>query len=298
MKTRISKSDIIYLTGVTLFLGVFVLIVAFPIVYVISCSFSSPEALVAGRVFIWPVEPGLRGYTAVYNSRQVWIGYYNTILYTTVYTVMAVLMTMIAAYPMSRNEFPAKKVMIWLVVVPMFINGGMIPSYLLIKNLGLMNTMWALILPGLISPWLIHITRTFLKSTIPEELFEATSIDGGSYVLFLTSIIMPLSKPIMAVLALSFATSMWNSFFAALLYITDSNKYPLQIILRNILVQNIVDFTAINQMPDIHNYNEKKYMGELLKYSLIVVSSIPMLAIYPFIQKYFIKGVMIGSIKG
>jgi ABC transporter, permease protein len=280
------------------FLGLFTLAVLYPLIYVISASFSSPTALIRGKVVLLPVDPGLQGYQAIFATSQVWTGYGNSIIYTAVYAVLSVMLTMMVGYPLTRKEFPAKKLVTVLYTITMFIGGGMIPAYLLILKLHLMDTMWALILPGLTGAWNVIITRTFIKSSIPEELFEATSIDGGSYFQCFFYMVLPLSKPIMAVLALSAATSMWNSYFSALLYINTPSKFPLQLILRNILVQNNVDFTAIDKMGSITDMMQKQYLSELLKYSLIVVSSIPLLIFYPFIQKYFIKGVMVGSIKG
>ena len=297
-KIRLTVPDRIYMGCIYTFLGLFTLAVLYPLIYVISASFSSPTALIRGKVVLLPVDPGLQGYQAIFATSQVWTGYGNSIIYTAVYAVLSVMLTMMVGYPLTRKEFPAKKLVTVLYTITMFIGGGMIPAYLLILKLHLMDTMWALILPGLTGAWNVIITRTFIKSSIPEELFEATSIDGGSYFQCFFYMVLPLSKPIMAVLALSAATSMWNSYFSALLYINTPSKFPLQLILRNILVQNNVDFTAIDKMGSITDMMQKQYLSELLKYSLIVVSSIPLLIFYPFIQKHFIKGVMVGSIKG
>jgi putative aldouronate transport system permease protein len=297
-RIQLTASDRVFLGIVYVIVGVFVLLVLYPLVYVINCSFSSPEALVAGRVFFWPVEPGLLGYEAVYKTSQVWVGYFNSIRYAVTGTVLSVLATMCAAFPLTRKEFPSKKVVTWFYAVTMFISGTLIPSYLLVKYLGMMDTMWALIIPGLTYAWAIIIGRTFIMSSIPEELFEAASADGCSYFRYLFMMVFPLSKAIIAVLALGYATGMWNSYFSALLYIDSPSKYPLQLILRNILISNTVDLAFLDQMTNVEDANRRRYMSELLKYALIVVSSAPLLIFYPFIQKYFIKGVMIGSIKG
>ncbi len=298
VRMKLSKTDAVFIGFVYTVVGLFTLLVLYPLVYVISCSFSSPEALVAGKVFFWPVDPGLKGYEAVFKTSQVWVGYFNSIRYTLTGTLLSVFVTMCAAFPLTRREFPSRKAVTWFYAITMFIGGALIPSYLLVKSLGLMNTMWALILPGLTNAWSIIIARTFIKSSIPEELYEAASADGCDYFTFYFQIVLPLSKAIMAVLALGYATGMWNSYFGALLYISKPDRYPLQLILKNILVSNIVDFTAMDRMPSIKDMMERKYISELLKYSLIVVSSVPLMIFYPFIQKYFIKGVMIGSIKG
>lgn len=175
--------------------------------------------------------------------------------------------------------------------------GGTIPTYLWLKDLHMLNTMWAIILPGAFNVWMAIIGRTFIQSSIPEELFDATSLDGGDYIQYFMRVILPLSKPILAVISLNFALGHWNSYYSALLYLNDASKYPLQIVLRNILIQNTVDLTNMTSV-DVNSMLQNQYLSELLKYSLIIVSSLPLLIVYPFIQKYFIKGVMVGSVKG
>lgn len=296
-KIRLSRQDKIYLGVVRFFLGIFVAIVLYPLIYVISCSFSSPEALVAGKVFLFPVEFGIQGYKAVFANQQIGMGYIYTIYYTVVGTLTGTAVTLIGAFVLSRKEFPFRKIMTALITVTMFFSGGIMPLYILIKDLHMLNTVWALVLPGCFSVWMAIIGRTFLQSTIPEDLFEATNIDGGNYFHFLIKIVLPLSKPIIAVIALNFAVGNWNSYFNALMFLTDSEKYPLQLILKNILIQNTIDPTSLNSV-DAKSMMERQYLAELLKYSLIIVSSVPLLIVYPFIQKYFVKGVMVGSIKG
>ena len=291
--------DRIYLLIVYLFLGLFILMVIYPLLYVVSCSFSSPEALIQGRVFFLPVEFGVQGYEAVFSNARIWRGYANTILYTVLGTAIGTTATMIGAYVLSRREFPIRGFLTVFFMITMFIGGGTIPMYLWLKTLNMLNTVWAIVVPGAVSVWLVIVARTFIQSTIPEELFEATSLDGGSYLQYFFRVILPLSKPILAVLAINFALGHWNSYYSALIYLNDSNKYPLQIILRDILVQNSVDVTnSAGAGMDVNNQMHKQYLSELLKYSLIIVSSAPLLIVYPFLQKYFIKGTMIGSIKG
>ncbi|MGI5894939.1 MAG: carbohydrate ABC transporter permease [Candidatus Merdivicinus sp.] len=296
-RIRLSRGDKIYLGIVYLFLTSFVLLILYPLLYVISCSFSSPEALVAGQVFFLPVEPGLQGYRAVFQNKQVWSGYYNSIIYTIFGTTISTVVTIIGGYVLSRREFRMRGALTGLFTFTMFFGGGTMPMYLLIKNMKMLDTIWAIVLPGAFSVWLGIVARTFIQSNIPEELYESTCLDGGDYFQHFLRIVLPLSKPILAVLALNFATGHWNSYFSAMLYLNDPDKFPLQIILRNILIQNTVDFTSINSV-DVTSLIEKQYLAELLKYSLIIVSSIPLLIVYPFIQKYFIKGIMVGSIKG
>lgn len=294
---KVSPGDRVYLGMVYLFLIFFTICVLYPLIYVISCSFSSPEALIQGRVFFLPVEVGLQGYKAVFNNSKIWMGYLNTILYTVTGTVIGTTVTIIAAYVLSRKEFPLRKFLTTFFMITMFFGGGTIPTYLLIKNLNMLNTIWAIILPGAVSVWLVIVGKTFIQATIPEELFESTSLDGGNYFQYLLRIILPLSKPILAVVALNFALGHWNSYYNALIYLNDAGKYPLQIILRDVLIQNSVDLTNTAGI-DVTSQLHKQYLSELLKYSLIIVSSLPLLTIYPFMQKYFIKGVMIGSVKG
>lgn len=296
-KIKISKQDRIYLFLVYLFLGIFILCVLYPLLYVVSCSFSDPEALVQGKVFFLPVNPGLQGYQAVFQNTKVWRGYGNTILYTVVGTVVGVAVSITASYVLSRKEFPLHKFLSGFFMFTMFFGGGTIPTYLWLKSLGLLNTIWAIVLPGAVNVWLVMVGRTFLQSSIPEELFEAVCLDGGNYFQYFFNIIIPLSKPILAVLALNFALIHWNSYYNALLYLSDTQKYPLQMVLREILIQNTVDLTSMTGV-NVNSMMKNQYLSELLKYSLIIVSSIPLLAVYPFIQKYFIKGVMIGSVKG
>ncbi len=296
-RMRISTGDRIYLYSVYLFLLVFTGCILYPLLYVVSCSFSSPEALMQGRVFFLPVEPGLQGYTAVFNNNRVWRGYGNTILYTVTGTVVATAVTMIASFVLSRREFPLRKFMTAFFMVTMFIGGGTIPMYLWLKTMHMLNTIWALVLPGAVSVWMVIVGKTFLRSTIPEELFEATCLDGGSYIQYFVRVVLPLSKPIIAVMALNFALGHWNSYYSALIYLKSAEKYPLQIVLRDILIQNSVDLASMVG-TDINSQLHQQYLSELLKYSLIIVSSLPLLTVYPFLQKYFIKGTMIGSVKG
>jgi multiple sugar transport system permease protein/putative aldouronate transport system permease protein len=301
MKYRVknSGSDRIYLGVVYLFLGFFALVIVYPLIYVVSASFSSPTALISGRVFFLPVEPGLQGYRAVLGDQRVWRGYANTILYTAAGTFIGMLVTMLGGYVLSRKEFPLKKPVMIFFTITMFFSGGTIPAYLLIANLGLLNTIWALILPGAFSVWWGIIARTYIQSSIPEELFEATSLDGGGYFDHFFRIVFPLSTPVLAVMALGFATWHWNSYYSAMLYLNEASKFPLQLILRSILIQNSVSMAGDAGLNmDVTRMLEKQYLSELLKYSLIIVSSLPLLVIYPFIQKFFIKGIMVGSLKG
>ncbi len=294
-KIRYSKSDLIFYIIVTVILSLFTLLVLFPLVYVVSASFSSPKDVAAGRVYLWPVNFSLEGYKAVFRYPDIWIGYRNTILYTIVGTVINVAITMIAAYPLTRKELPFRNFFTFLFTFTMFFGGGLIPSYINVKNLGMLDSMWALIVPGAMSVTNMIIARTFIQSNIPNELLEASQIDGCSYSRFFFQMVLPLSKAVLAVLALYYAVGHWNSYFNALIYIMDKAKKPLQIFLRDILVVNTIDSSMLID-PEL--MEAKQGIADLLKYSLIIVATVPILCFYPFIQKYFMKGVMIGSLKG
>lgn len=294
-RIRYSKSDIIFYIIVTALLTIFTLIVVFPLLYVVSASFSSPKDVAAGRVYLWPVNFSLEGYEAVFRYPDIWIGYRNTIIYTIVGTVINVAITMVAAYPLTRKELPFRNFFTFLFTFTMFFGGGLIPSYINVKNLGMLNSMWALIIPGALSVTNMIIARTFIQSNIPNELLEAAQIDGCSYSRFFFQMVLPLSKAVLAVLALYYAVGHWNSYFNALIYIMDKSKKPLQIFLRDILVVNTIDSSMLID-PEL--MEAKQGIADLLKYSLIIVATVPILCVYPFIQKYFMKGVMIGSLKG
>ena len=276
-------------------LSILLIIVAYPMVYVISSSFSSGRAVMAGRVVFLPVEPTFDGYRVMGTYRNIIIGYRNTILYTAVGTAVCVFMTLIAAYPLSRKNFMGRKIYMTLFVVTMLFFGGLIPLYIVIMQLKLMNTMWAIILPWAISPVNMIITRTFFVSTIPSELLEASQIDGCSDFYYFFKILLPLSKAVIAVIALFYAVDFWNSWFYAMLFIRNPNKHPLQLVLRDLLIINKVDTSSIRDPELLQRLTN---MLELMKYSLIVIATAPLAIIYPFVQKYFIKGVMIGSVKG
>lgn len=296
-RIRLAAGDKTYLVIVYLLLGIFCIVIAYPLLYVVSCSFSSPEALIRGQVFFLPVGAGLKGYEAIFRNSNVWKGYINTAQYTVCGTLLAAAVTMFGGFVLSRREFPLRGPLTFLFTLTMFFSGGVMPTYLLIVNMGLIDTMWAIILPGAFSVWMGIIARTFIQSAIPEELYEATSLDGGDYVQFFFRVVAPLSKPIIAVLLLNFATNHWNSYFSAMIYLNTPDKFPLQIVLRNILIQNVVDFTSISA-SDVKDMMQRQYLSELMKYSLIIVSSVPLLIVYPFIQRYFVQGIMVGSLKG
>lgn len=260
----------------------------------VASSFSSAFAVNSGQVFLWPVDVTLDGYKAVFQYPGIWRAYGNTFLYTIVGTAINLVMTMIAAYPLARRNLPGKGIVVALFMFTMLFSGGMIPGYLLIRDLHILDTIWALVLPGAISVYNMIIARTFIQN-IPTDLEEAAKIDGCSDARYFVSIVIPLSKAVISVLALYYAVGHWNSYMDALLYMLDTKKYPLQLLIRGILLKN-----ATAQMDNMTEemYQQMKNMADLLKYALIIVSSLPVLIIYPFAKKYFMKGVMIGAVKG
>lgn len=295
MKIRSSRGDRVFYAVCGAVVAILTLLVLYPIIYVVSASFSSPAALVAGKVFLWPVDVGLEGYQAVFNYDKVWIGYRNTIFYVVLGTSINIAVTLSCAYPLSRKTLPGRGIFMGLFTFTMLFGAGMIPDYILMKNLKLINTIWAMVLPGAMSVYNMIVARTFLQNSIPEDLLDAARIDGCDDFRYFFSIILPLSKAIIAVLALWYAVGHWNAYFNAFLYLKDQKLYPLQIFLKDVLVSN--QFSS-EDMMDPETIVAMQNRKLLLKYSLIVVSTAPLFFFYPFVQKYFVKGIMIGSVKG
>ena len=296
-KTKINESrqDKIFTMINMIILWIVLILVAYPLVYVLSASFSNPQAVSSGKVWLWPVDFTLRGYEVVFQHPDIVRGFVNAIYITALGTVVQVIITIMTAYPLSRKTLYGKGIITLFFTFTMFFGGGLIPTFILINKLGLYNTYWALILPGAVGVYNVIVARTFFQTTIPEDLFEAGQLDGCSDFRFLLSIVLPLSKPIIAVLVMFYAVGHWNSYFGPMIYLSGKELYPLQIVLRNILVQNQFDS---QMMMDVTSMEQQKGLAELIKYAVIVVSSLPMLILYPFIQKHFVKGVMIGAIKG
>ena len=271
------------------------LIVIFPLLYVVSASFSDPSAVVNGKVWLWPVNPTLKGYQAVFKNPKILLGFLNSFFYVIVGTTINIVVTVACAYPLSRKEFAARNAISALVVFTMYFSGGLIPTYPLVRNLGLLNTRWALLLPVALSPWNMVLCRTYMVNSIPDELYEAASLDGCSPFGYLTRVVVQLSKPILAVLVLYYGVGHWNAYFNAMIYLKDQDLWPLTLFLREILINSVVDPTMLT---DVSAAEAARGLTDLLKYAVIVVASVPMLCIYPFVQKYFVQGVMIGAVKG
>lgn len=294
-KPKLAREDRIYYAVITVILVLLMVCIAYPLIFILSASFSSPTAVATSRVVLWPVDFSIAGYKAVFSNPSIVTGYANTILYTTLGTLINVCITLITAYPLSRRDMPFRGGFMLLFIFTMFFSGGLIPSFLLVNSLGMINTMWALVIPGALSVFNMILTRTFMMSSIPTDLLEAAKIDGCSDFRFFFAIVLPLSKAVIAVITLYYAVGHWNSYFSAFLYLNDKKLYPLQLVLRDILVSNSISATDITDDAILAG---RQGMADLLKYSLIVVSSLPVICMYPFVQKYFVKGVMIGSVKG
>lgn len=283
-------------TIVDYILMIFVLVViAYPIIYIISASFSSPQAVISGKVVLWPVGVTLRGYKAVFNNPKIMTGFRNSIFYTVVGTFINIVMTMCCAFPLSRKEFTARNKISAYFVFTMYFSGGLVPTYILVMRLGLINSPWAMIIPTAMSTYNMIIARTYMVNSIPDELYEATEIDGGTPWQYFIRIVWPLCKPIIAVLVLYYGVAKWNDYYNAMIFLKKDSLQPLTIVMRDILIQNQVDPTMLT---DARQASELAGLTQLLKYSTIVVASLPVLVMYPFVQKYFVKGVMIGAVKG
>lgn len=289
-----SIGDKIYMLLVYVILWTALIVVAIPLIFVFFSSFSSAEAIAAGRVYLWPVGFNVEGYKMIFRTSAIMIGYRNSVFYTALGTAINIIMTMLAAYPLSRRDFQARSFVTVLLSITMFFNGGMIPTYLLIKGLNMLDTVWAMVIPVAMGVWNVIITRTYIQSNIPMELYECASLEGCGDFYFLLRIVVPLSKPIIAVMALLYAVGHWNSYFNAMLYLKSQQLFPLQLILRDILILNM----GLGNPNDVRRQQELLYFSYLLRYSTIIVASAPVMLVYPFVQKYFIKGIMIGALKG
>ncbi len=273
------------------------LLIAYPLYYVIIASVSDPNAVNSGQVVFGPKEFTIEGYSRVLRETRIWRGYLNSIIYTVSYTLIGLLTTLPAAYALSRKDFRCRNFFMVIFMITTFFGGGLIPTYLLMKNLHIVNTIWAIVLPGSFSVFNAIVVRTYFQTTIPFELQEAAKIDGCSDFRIFVRIMLPLSKPIIAVIALFLAVAMWNSYFAAMMYLTKEDKYPLQLIMNEILVKQQLSSQLAGSSGGVA-MAEQARASELIKYSVMIVSSLPILILYPFLQKYFIKGIMVGAVKG
>lgn len=292
---RMGMSDKTFNVILNIIIFIIMLIVLYPMVAVVSSSFSSGDALMSGQVLLWPVDFTLTGYELVFGNHSVWTGYMNSIFYTVCNTTLTVILTILTAYPLSRANFQAKNLMNTLFLIPMFFSGGLIPSYINATNLGLVNSRWGMVaMAGLFMSHVV-IMRTFFQTSIPDGLHEAAQIDGINDFQYLFQILLPLSKATLAVISLYNIVGNWNAYFGPMIYLRDRELYPLQLVLREILAATKVD---TSQFTDASLIAKLSGASEVMKYSLIVVATVPMLVLYPFVQKFFEKGVMVGSLKG
>ena len=278
-------------------LCVVLVIFLYPLIFVVSASLSSPDAVWGGKVWLLPVGFNLEGYKSVFRDKDIWIGYKNSIIYTLVGVTLNLFITITCAYPLSQHHFKARKPLMKFYTFTMFFGGGMIPSYLLIKNLGLLDSMWAVILQQFASVTNIIITRTFFENSIPPTLQEAAFLDGCTNFSYLKRIVLPLSKPILAVMALYYGVNHWNNYFLPMIYLNERSKYTLQMVLRERVLESSMLFD-MSSTGDAALLAQQIQAAESMKYCVIIVATLPMLLIYPFVQKHFVKGVMIGSVKG
>lgn len=287
------KDKMLLGTGFVL-LGLFIVAIIIPLIFVIIGSFMDPNVLNSRGISFHIADWSLSGYKRVFENQMIWRGFVNSMVYSFSFAIFSVFITLLAAYPLSKKEFVGRGLITTIYVITMFFGGGLMPTYLLISNLGMIDTIWALILPGAVNVWNIFLVRTYFSS-LPTELREASSVDGASEIVHFFKILIPVSKPIIAVIFLYQFVGMWNSYFDAMIYLENASLQPLQLVLRSILIQNTPD---PGMVADIQSAAEMSKIAEQLKYATIVISSLPLLIMYPFFQKYFDKGVMVGSVKG
>lgn len=291
---RYTLGDRIFLTVDFIILVLLLIAIAYPLIYIFFASFNAQVTKMGLSLF--PEEWTVQGYKAVFEYKFIWSGYRNTIVYTVVGTAINLFVTICCAYPLSRKDFKGRGIIMVMCMITMYFSGGLIPTYLVVKDLGILNSMWAVVLPGAMSVYNMIVMRTYFDTQIPQELLESAQLDGCGNLNFLKSIVLPLSVPILAVVGLFYAVGHWNSYFNAMIYLTERDRYPLQVILRDILIMNTVDPSESSM--DLNLLQSMEERQNVMKYSLIIVSSVPVLILYPFIQKYFVKGIMIGAIKG
>lgn len=289
-----TRADIVFDTFNTILMILICIAIAYPLYFVFVASFTDPYIVNSGKLLLYPEKFFISGYKKLLSYTPIWTGYKNTILYTVAGTVISLLVTIPGAYALSRKDMFGRRQLMFLFTLTMFFSGGIIPMYLLIRGINIYNTIWAMVLPGAVSVWNMIICRTFFETSIPFELYEAAEMDGCTNFGFFFKIVLPLSSTIIAVMILFYGTTQWNAFMNALMFMSTEDQMPLQVILRNLILMNQVSSFS----TDMAGLDERLRLAEQLKYSVIVVAALPLLVIYPFVQKYFAKGIMIGAIKG
>ncbi|MFC5448553.1 carbohydrate ABC transporter permease [Paenibacillus aestuarii] len=286
MKIRESFGSRLFDVINTVLMILLIIVMVYPLIYVFSASISDNAMVMSGQVVLWPRSVTLEAYARLVGNPDIWISYWNTIRYTVLQTLLSLIVTSAMAYPLAKKWLPGRRFILMMAAFTLLFSGGMIPTFLVVQNLGLLNTMWAIVLPSLVSTWYLFIMRTFFEA-LPEELEDAATMDGCGTVQLLIRIILPLSLPVLVSIGLFTAVNQWNSFFDALIYLNERSMYPLQIVLRNIIIAS----------SNVQGEGNTAYI-ETLKYAMIMIATVPILCVYPFIQKYFVQGAMIGGVKG
>ncbi|WP_028549101.1 carbohydrate ABC transporter permease [Paenibacillus sp. UNC451MF] len=294
MKLAKTKGDLTFDVVNYSLITILLILVIYPLYFVIMASVTDPDLIYSGKLLFFPDHLTLDGYKKVLSEPSIWLGFRNSLLYTVLGTAINVVLTVSAGYALSRTDLVGRNVFMFLLVFTMFFGGGLIPTYLLIKDLGMLNTVWAMVIPNAVSVFNVIITRTFFQSNIPGEVLESAMIDGCTNMKFFVKIAIPLALPIVAVMVLFYAVGHWNSYFQALIYLKSNAMQPLQVILRNILIMN--EGSDLQNLQDGSQEQQKRM--ELMKYAIIIVSSLPVLVLYPFLQRFFVKGALVGSLKG
>ena len=294
-KVKISTGDQMFYLISGLILTAIFLLILYPCIFVVSASFSSGTAVQSGKVILWPVDISFVGYDTVFHNVNIWKGFINSLFYTFAGTIINVTLTMLAAYPLSRKDLVGRDKLMLFFNCTMFFNGGIITNYILVSKLGLIDTRWSMLLPGAMSIYNMIIARTFLQNSIPNELLEAAELDGCTDIQYLFQVVLPLSKAVLAVLVLFYGVAHWNTYFNAMIYLRNRELFPLTLFLKEILISGQIDPSTVSD-PELAE--KVSQLAGVIKYSLIVVSMVPVMIVYPFVQKYFVKGVTIGAVKG
>ena len=293
-KVKLSGSDRIFTFFLYLITGILTVVALYPMYFIVIASISSPSAVAAGEVVLFPVSPTVAAYEKLLGYTSIWVGYRNTVLYTVLGTAMILAVNLPAAYALSRKDLVGRRLLNFIFIFPMYFSGGLIPTFMVVRDFGFYDNIWVMIVPFSVITYYIIVARTFFSSSLPDGIWEAAQVDGCGNLRFFFQFVLPLSKAIIAVIGLWAAVGIWNQYMTALIYIRNENLQPLQIILRSILINN----QNMAQMTTGSAAAEAQKMAELIKYAVIVVSSLPVMCIYPFVQKYFNQGVMIGAVKG
>ena len=293
-KVKLTRNDRIFNVILYILAAISLVIVLYPMYFIIIASFSDPVEVSQGNIVFLPKNPSLAGYKELLKYDQIWIGYRNTILYVICGTIFGLMVNVPTAYVLSRKDLVGRKFLTWFFLIPMFFTGGLIPTYLVVKNSGLLDSFWVMVIPFAVVPYYILVGKTFFQTSLPNDLWESAQLDGCGNLRFFVQFVLPLSKAIIAVIALWTAVGIWNSYFNAMIYLRSESLKPLQLVLRNILINQ----QTLAQMGTGAAVMEAQKTATLIKYCAIVVSSLPIMCMYPFVQKYFNQGVMIGSLKG